>query len=186
MNRRILVIGSLGAAFIAHRFTLAQESLPEPPHMTLRAANGQEQQGGIGTYCWATACVDKLGTPFPETPLDVAVGDPLLLDISVLGPVRQLAYDIWPYVPPRLAPQSPVVDESAPPLAKRRLRNPDSAISVPIDLPPGIYAIEVFADVRKGGDTYQGFTIRLLPTGSATPAATPVSKRGSATPVAAP
>jgi hypothetical protein len=142
----------------------------EPPSMLLLAPNGERQPGGIGSYCWTHACVDKGSTPYPAEPLVIGEGEVLRLDVAPIGDVPRVSYEV--YASPD--PAAPDVAGAwaatyATPLRRGRLDVLANPVALPNDLPPGLYVIDVFVRVRRGGDSYQGFTVRVVP--AAAPAA---------------
>ncbi len=178
-SRRSLTLGLAGSiALLANhpiRGTARQDT--PPPHMVLRSASGGEQEGGIGTYCWGTECVDMGSTPFPRCSLLVTAGEALTMDVSAIGRIRRLHYTIWDLAKDELTGDpswSGRIDVM--PTHDREI----APVLMPFNLPPGLYAIEVFTRLRSRGDTYQGFKLLVQPASSAaTPeastAATPSS-----------
>jgi hypothetical protein len=60
-------------------------AIEEPPVTTV-SAGGAEVEMGIGTYCWTTACVDKIG-PVTRGKLQIASGDEVLVRVPDAAPV---------------------------------------------------------------------------------------------------
>ncbi len=56
-----------------------------PPASTLTFGS-QTQTGGFGTYCWATACVAKVGIPIPDETLLVPAGSGLVFTFGGTSP----------------------------------------------------------------------------------------------------
>jgi hypothetical protein len=139
----------------------------EPPPATLRT-DGREQVAGIGTYCWPTEgeaaalCVDKIGVPTPQEPLEVQSplvlgltlpleGDPDVLSLSVAQVSEGDELDAsadgwrwWAYTPG---------EEYATSLEQQQ--------DVELTLEPGLYVLRVFVQWQDVGDVAYGFLLNV-------------------------
>ncbi len=178
-GRRLLMLGlaSCVASAVAWPYrALALRDTPPPP-MALRASGGGVQAGGIGTYCWGDQCVDMMGTPYPRCPLVVTEDEALAFDFANIGHPRRLSYTVWACtVEDQLRRPVPAGGYYAEPVRDEVLVFPVSPAPLLNDLPPGLYVIDVFTRVRRGGDTQQGFKLLVQPAReSATPVASPAA-----------
>ncbi|MCC6313186.1 MAG: hypothetical protein IT337_04175 [Thermomicrobiales bacterium] len=192
VTRRACFSFALAAIAIAAPIRIAAAPggrCPKPPRMTLKA-DGRRQRGRLGTYCWSEGeygcCVDMIGELYPADALFISFGETPELDLSVLGPLAELSYEIR-------SVRLEIVDDGLSwkdtpgpePTRRFDLIRPTSPVLLPDDLPHGLYVVGVFAAAERGGDTWQGFRLYVGPepetsASGATPAAAPV-----ATPVAA-
>lgn len=132
-----------------------------PPRLTLRTGSGDSQRASRGTYCWRTRCVDYMGMPHPVSALLASSGEALSLRFRRLGKPSGLAYEIWQFddsIQGEISRQGYVGEE---PVASDSFRSPVSPIALPDDLPTGLYVIDVYAAMPWGGDTAQGFKVRI-------------------------
>jgi len=185
----IVVAGLVAALLLGGGWGLAAQdaeppvALDPPPRMVLRAADGAEQAGGEGSFCWENGCADFIGVEIPARPLEVAAGETVELDLAALGRAARVRYWLYPYrATVEQDGSSWILRGEGDPLLEGRLPRGER-LPLRLDLPPGHYALEIVASFRRG-DSTQGFNLLIeAPTAGGTPAATPV---GPATPVATP
>ncbi|MFN8590118.1 MAG: hypothetical protein U0031_01570 [Thermomicrobiales bacterium] len=134
-----------------------------PPRMVLRTASGKFQRASLGTYCWDSGCADYCAELHPRRPLVIASGESLHIGFGRLGAMTEFSYGIWQVhaVDLNIGCWSDYYENE--PVAAETVPSPTSPISLPNSIPPGLYVIDVFAYRDEGGDTSQGFTLRVLP-----------------------
>lgn len=121
---------------------------------------------------------------YPACPLHVSEGETLTLDFAALGPLLQLSLAVWPFAeniqpgPPNWSAKTSDI-----PAHKEVFVRPVNPVFLPGVLGPGLFVVEVFAQARRGGDTAQGFKLRVepahpAPTPASAPAPTPTSELG--------
>lgn len=96
--------------------------------------------------------------------------DSIFADLTWL---RRCDYTIWRYEAERPPLPSGWSGRIAPPVYEEMLKYPTSPTPLPSDLAPDHYVIDAFANVGRGGDTYQGFKLLVLAEDLATPVALP-------------
>ena len=171
MKRRQVIATGLATLFGSITSVAAKSKRPKtdaPARMTLRTGSGDAQRARLGTYCWHTRCVDYLGMPHPAAALLAGAGAALTLQFKRLGKPGGLTYEIWQFddsEPGGTGRQGYIGDE---PIASDSFRSPQSPLALPDDLPPGLYVVDVYASMRWGGDTAQGFKVRIQPNTSGT------------------
>ncbi|HET7036552.1 MAG TPA: hypothetical protein VFI42_12790 [Thermomicrobiaceae bacterium] len=181
--RWVLVLLLLATLVVLGAFGRAGSPKP-PPNITLLSFAGV-QQGGSGTYCWQSVCVDMVGVVFASQPLVVAAGEVVRLDFSKLGRLAHAEYQLYRYE--RAVNQLGVrgeqlilpVEQSA---VKQGTLPREPIASIWLDVPPGRYVLTVFATAgadshHARGDTTQGFNLEVGP-GAATAGPVPPGRRG--------
>lgn len=173
----VAVVAVVAALAVGIGGSVAGEGpFPEPPEMVLRTGGGAEQRGGHGAYCWRGACVDSAGIAYPRPPLTVTPGEPLTLHHDPLGPLARIGWEVFRYED-RVSPgpaDGQDWDDVAP-VRRDTERRPSGPLDLSDDLPPGRYVIEVFAELRGGGDSQQGFDIVVGAATGSTPVASPAA-----------
>jgi hypothetical protein len=129
--------------------------LADPPGTTA-TANAKTVEMGIGTYCWTTMCVDKIG-PVTKGTLQVSPGDTITIAVPQgTPPLREVHASAYEAGTPALVDNG---DEiwSHPPTDSTDLAastpNPTS-IDVEVDLAPGKYVLTIFMAFEPGDVVY--------------------------------
>ncbi len=137
--------------------------LKRPPESTL-SYGGQEVKGTLGTYCWTSdrrgECVDSTGPPVrsKEKTLTVPSGSEVVFRYGGQSPPKTVEAGAYPLnkkgqlrIPPSHKKGQPGHVISPHPLEAH-----GSGIerTVPAELPPGEYVLEVSVEEPQGGATY--------------------------------
>ena len=137
-------------------------SAPRPPGSTL-SYGGEAVSGELGTYCWVSGCVDKIGIPINEGALSVPAGssmtfeyggknlDSLSATADRIGRGNHLE---------KIGQVSVLVPDEGSKGQTIQLRSSRSGNRARIvaDLPAGEYAVAVFVRVPQG-DALYGFRV---------------------------
>ena len=125
---------------------------PEPPDSTL-SDGGREVKGTLGSYCWSSGnsgtCVDSIGPPIggKQETLTVPPGSEMVFRYRGKSPPKTVEAGAY----------------SLNKLKKAGVVRPDRALkaqgsgvqrTIPAELPPGEYILEVFVKVQQGDASY--------------------------------
>lgn len=113
--------------------TLELRSSPEEP-IGLLTFRGEEQEGELGTHCWATQCVDFIGPPTPKRFTEI----PGNFEIDLRGEGEAESISVGR---PQEEKFGPLVDER-----QILVRNGKARL----ELEPGRYMLVVFARWMEG------------------------------------
>jgi hypothetical protein len=144
-----------------------------PPTLSIVSRSG-EQQGGLGSYCWETRCVDFRGIPTSHLPLLVSRAELLGLR-SQYGPDPNQGFlptgfnvDIYPY-PQDPESQGDIVNgvfyfrPETSPLHKLRVPSRPFSVTLPADLRDGSYLLVIsarwLAPSGSPGDSLYAFRV---------------------------
>ena len=158
-------------AQVAQPFNYTVGKAAEPPALFLLGSLS-EQAGGLGSYCYQTMCVDKIGIPLPSASLMALPGEVLGLRSQYgpnpnagITPVRFIA-EVHPY-PVANASQGTFVDgvfyfrpSQSAVYTTGELPGRPFSIALPGTLPSGRYAVVVYVTWPEGDGSY-GFTLEL-------------------------
>ena len=127
-------------------------AIPEPPDSTLSYGE-REIKGALGSYCWSSGnsgtCVDSIGPPIggKQKTLTVPPGSEMVFRYGGKSPPKTVEAGAY----------------SLNKLKKAGVVRPDRALeaqgsgvqrTIPAELPPGEYILEVFVKVQQGDATY--------------------------------
>jgi len=125
---------------------------PEPPDSTL-SDGGREVKGTLGSYCWSSGnsgtCVDSIGPPIggKQETLTVPPGSEMVFRYGGKSPPKTVEAGAY----------------SLNKLKKAGVVRPDRALeaqgsgvqrTIPAELPPGEYVLDVFVKVQQGDASY--------------------------------
>lgn len=143
--------------------TLAEETTaqirggnPRPPDSTL-SCGGREVRGSLGSYCWsydgAQGCFDVGGIPLPHNPqtLTVASGSEMVFRYGGQMPPKKVEAGALP-----LGKKGGWVLDKRGRIIHHSLKAYGSGVerTIPADLPPGEYAVEVLVMEPQGDASY--------------------------------
>jgi hypothetical protein len=128
------------------------EGIPEPPDSTL-SYGGREVRGTLGSYCWSSSgsfeCADSFGPPLGAKQETLAV-----------PPDSEMVFRYGGQNPPKTVEAGAY---SLDKLKKAGVVRPERSLkahgmgvqrTIPAELPPGEYVLEVFVKVRQGDASY--------------------------------
>lgn len=136
----------------------------EPPGGTL-SSEGRTVTGLVGSYCWYSRCVDggftvdEAGFRVPpgKKALAVDAGSGMIFGFEGRDPssVRAEAYPLNPATDPSSPGDArPLRPEQGATGRKLRVGGADERTRISVNLPPGEYVVDVFAQVPQGDATY--------------------------------
>ena len=127
----------------------------EEPPVTTATANGETVETGIGTYCWTTMCVDKIGVPTKGS-LTVSRGDIVTIEIPEDAPaLREAGANVFEATEPqRLDDGSEIWPYPGAPGAEVASEVAGDTVEVVIDLEPGRYVLSVGMYFEAGDVIY--------------------------------
>jgi hypothetical protein len=130
------------------------EGLPRPPDSTL-SYGGREVKGALGTYCWSSGksgvCADtSFIVPARKKTLTVPSGSEVVFRYGGQTPPKKLGAAAYPLSKNDTSSASPDPSRS------HSLKAYGSGVerTIPVELPPGEYVVDVFITVRQGDATY--------------------------------
>jgi hypothetical protein len=130
------------------------EGLPRPPDSTLRYG-GQEVKGTLGSYCWTSGnsggCADTFFiVPARKKTLMVPSDSEMVFRYGGQRPPKKVGATASPISKNGTSSASPDPNRS------RSLKAHGSGVerTIPVELPPGEYVVDVFITVRQGDATY--------------------------------
>ena len=138
---------------------------PGKPPLAVMTVNGDSQTAGLGTYCWsddssgAGLCLDAIGIPTPEEPLEVTSPFTAQFLIPVEETPRDVVVTVAPADPD--AEMNDVSDQGWRWWSYREGENHQLALErepqFNLDLEPGLYVINLFVSWDGLGDASYGF-----------------------------
>lgn len=171
MGRRFPVLGLLALVgvlagalgLLVAAYWNPEPTAPLPPSVVLRTSAGAEQTGARGSSCWSAGNVTGCGDGPPvilATPLTIEAGAVVRLDFARLPPPTEVRYTVYHYdktvgrAEPEPRASIALIDPGEP--VQQGSLSLAPAIDLPLDLPPGEYALLIFSR-HSQGDTSQGF-----------------------------
>ncbi|MDX1436182.1 MAG: SH3 domain-containing protein [Anaerolineales bacterium] len=145
------------------------------PPIALLQVGDEDQSSGIGTFCWPDVdsgiaiCLDKLGLPTPQEPLEVTPPFTARISIPLPESPDTLSLDVIPVDPEDQMDSEVDGLRWWPP-------NPGTQYDLPLEAPhelalslnPGLYVFSVFAQWQDFGDVNYGFLVEVpAPEGAA-------------------
>jgi hypothetical protein len=130
------------------------EGLPRPPDTTL-SSGGQEVKGTLGSYCWTSGrtgiCSDTFFiVPARKKTLMVPPGSEMVFRYGGQRSPKKVGATASPISKNDTSSASPDPNRS------RSLKVHGSGVerTIPVELPPGEYVVDVFITVQQGDATY--------------------------------
>jgi hypothetical protein len=132
-------------------------AFPEPPDSTL-SYGGREVEGTLGSYCWSSGassesmatCVDSIGPPIggKQETLTVPTGSEMVFRYGGQDPLKTV--EAGTYSLNKLKKAGGVVRHD------HSLKAHGSGVqrTIPAELPPGEYVLDVFVKVQQDDATY--------------------------------
>ncbi len=129
-------------------------NLPRPPDSTL-SYGGQEVKGTLGSYCWGNMCADSVFiVPPRKKTLTVPSGSEMVFHFGGQSSPDTVKAGAAPLIA-RTVPEG-TSTASADPNRSRPLKALGSGVerTIPVELPPAEYAVEVFVIEPQGDAVY--------------------------------
>ncbi len=131
-----------------------ESNLPQPPDSTL-SYGGQEVKGTLGSYCWGNMCADSVFiVPPRKKTLTVPSGSEMVFRYEGQSSPDTVKAGAAPLIA-RAVPER-TSTASADPNRSRPLKALGSGVerTIPVELPPAEYAVEVFVIEPQGDAVY--------------------------------
>ena len=144
----------------------------EPPAAILNIGE-DEQVSGIGSYCWPTEddgvglCADTLGIPTSPEPILVESPFTVWFTIPDSAPPDTMVLAITPLeAEDRLETEVGGMYWWSPDPTDQSYKQLSPPYEIDLDLEPGLFLLNVFAQWEKVGDVSYGFLVEVSPTAS--------------------